>query len=448
MADAALQLQEAIAAGHSDPAVLTVIAQTAAFFSNGSAPVKGLDEIDRLLMRKRHMLKMCGPAESHRIDAYSFSDALLCAVRVTVMNESDVDVLCPRATGPWHDHNCDSVPGGGRFDPARAVSPQNERAMIAALRGSVQALLDEAPTTVEEDEALLALSSLQPALRSAITLRLREKQLLQRALKNTDDLETELERLERLAEDEDRREQQRLRERMEAGAADAIYGGGGDGGGNGGADGGAGAGASGGGAVGDGRGSSRRNGSSGSSSSRGEDSEDDDDGFGGDMSEDFDEDWEFMEDVVGASESEQALKKARIKEEASSIHYFQLWVRERERAAHQRRRAERERCVRARARASACLCCVCVFVCLCLCLYVCVCICGWACRVVDRVQEQVDQRTGHTHTRTPHTRTHALQPHTPTTPTKLQSLALRRCVAAAGVACAQSMRSTMQRNAA
>ena len=77
----------------------TVIAQTVAFFENGSAPVKGLDEIDRLLMRKRHMLRACGPAESHRINAYAFSDALLCAVRVTVMNESDVDVLCPRATG-------------------------------------------------------------------------------------------------------------------------------------------------------------------------------------------------------------------------------------------------------------------------------------------------------------------------------------------------------------
>ena len=63
-------MHEAIAAGHSDPAVLTVIQQTVAFFENGTAPLKGLDEIDRLLMRKRHMLRACGPAESHRINAY------------------------------------------------------------------------------------------------------------------------------------------------------------------------------------------------------------------------------------------------------------------------------------------------------------------------------------------------------------------------------------------
>ena len=38
----------------------------------------------------------CGRAETHRINFNNISVPLLCAVRVTVMNETDVDVLCPR----------------------------------------------------------------------------------------------------------------------------------------------------------------------------------------------------------------------------------------------------------------------------------------------------------------------------------------------------------------
>ena len=37
-------------------------------------------------------------AESHRINWANISLALKCAVRVTVMNESDVDVLCPKVS--------------------------------------------------------------------------------------------------------------------------------------------------------------------------------------------------------------------------------------------------------------------------------------------------------------------------------------------------------------
>ena len=38
----------------------------------------------------------CGRAETHRINFNNISVPLLCAVRITVMNETDVDVLCPR----------------------------------------------------------------------------------------------------------------------------------------------------------------------------------------------------------------------------------------------------------------------------------------------------------------------------------------------------------------
>ncbi len=46
-----------MAAGHTDPAVLSVIEHSIAFFERGVAPPKGLDEIDRLLMRKRNMMQ-------------------------------------------------------------------------------------------------------------------------------------------------------------------------------------------------------------------------------------------------------------------------------------------------------------------------------------------------------------------------------------------------------
>ena len=89
------------------------------------------------------------------------------------MNESDVDVLCPKAQGPWNDNKCED----GIFDPALPVSPDNERAMITALNDTILSLLTEMRGSDEEDAALLALSdaSIGPARRSAIILRQREK---------------------------------------------------------------------------------------------------------------------------------------------------------------------------------------------------------------------------------------------------------------------------------
>ncbi len=40
-------------------------------------------------------------------DKMVVSAALMCAVRVSVMNETDVDLLCPRARGAWDDHKCE-----------------------------------------------------------------------------------------------------------------------------------------------------------------------------------------------------------------------------------------------------------------------------------------------------------------------------------------------------
>lgn len=188
MADAVLQLHESIAAGHTDPAVQTVIKQAREFLEQGVAPPKGLDEIDRLLMRKRFMLKQCGPAETHRINWDNISLALKCAIRVTVMNESDVDVLCPKATGPWNDHKCEQ----SIFNRSLAITWENEQAMIAALRASLEALLERMKHSLDEDESLLLLSSFGPAQRSAILLRMREKRLLYRALEELEQMEADI----------------------------------------------------------------------------------------------------------------------------------------------------------------------------------------------------------------------------------------------------------------
>ena len=180
--------------------------------------------------------------------------------------------------------------------------------MIAALRGSVVALLDDAPTTQEEDEALLALSSLKPAMRSAITLRLREKQLLQRALKNTEALEKELDRLEVKAEEEDRAAQDRLLRERRRHRLGQLEGEGDDS---------------------EGEPEAVEPAGADVLDNDGDEDEEDKEDREAEEDEDYEEDWDFLEGV-GASDSEQALLKAKIKEEASTIHYFQLWARERE----------------------------------------------------------------------------------------------------------------------
>ena len=56
ISDYTVQLYESIAAGHADPSVLKVINQTREFLENGVAPHKGIDDVDRLLMRKRYLM--------------------------------------------------------------------------------------------------------------------------------------------------------------------------------------------------------------------------------------------------------------------------------------------------------------------------------------------------------------------------------------------------------
>lgn len=123
-----------------------------------------------------------------KTDKLVLSAALMCAVRVSVMNETDVNLLCPNAKGAWDEHKCEDE----IFTEYMPIDKDNERGMVSALRSSIHALLEAYPSTLEEDELLLQLSTFGPATRSAIVLRAREKDLLLRAFADLQDWENAL----------------------------------------------------------------------------------------------------------------------------------------------------------------------------------------------------------------------------------------------------------------
>jgi hypothetical protein len=176
-----LQLQESVAAGHTDPSVLKSINETKSFFLYGIQPKRGLDDIDKLMIRKRFMMDMCGNQTEHWVSKNDVSPHLMCALRVHTMTESDMDILCPFTKpgaffGDEKDRECE----GGGFDWDKGVSPTNENNTIQALRDTLNALLSEYTTSIEEDDKLLNnnILFLSPIKHSAILLRKREKMLI------------------------------------------------------------------------------------------------------------------------------------------------------------------------------------------------------------------------------------------------------------------------------
>merc|ERR1711865_981520 len=133
MADAMLQLQESVAAGHRDPSVLKTI------------------------------------------------------------NETNMDTLCPFTKpgaffGDEKDRECE----GGGFDWDKGVSPTNENNTIQALRDTLTTLMKEYSTTVEQDDVIISDSLLSPIRHSAVVLRRREKQLLLGTIEWLDDRRSKL----------------------------------------------------------------------------------------------------------------------------------------------------------------------------------------------------------------------------------------------------------------
>ena len=173
MADAMVQLQEAVAAGHTDPSVLEVINETKAFFLHGVQPKRGLDALDKYMMRKRTMMDECGNATEHWISFCDRSDLggvktsdkngqhcvsphLLCALRVHTMNETEMDIVCPMQKGAfWTSDPEDRKCEGGGFNWTLAVSQENENATIQALRGTLTALLEDYSSSEEQDAPII-----------------------------------------------------------------------------------------------------------------------------------------------------------------------------------------------------------------------------------------------------------------------------------------------------
>ncbi len=194
MSDAMMQLQEAVAAAHTDPSVLKVINQTRDFFLYGIQPVRGLDAVDKLMTRKRTLVEQCGNMTEHYVRPNGVSPYLMCALRVHVMNESDVETVCPMQDGAFwaEEKKCE----GGGFNWTVPISKENENTTIQALRDSMTTLQKGYKTSVEEDDSLLELSTLPPVMRAAVVVRKREKELIASVIQYLDDRRDNLDSLE------------------------------------------------------------------------------------------------------------------------------------------------------------------------------------------------------------------------------------------------------------
>lgn len=189
----AVQAQNTISSGNTVlNATQAVLNQTRDFFVHGVLPNAGLDELDMFLLKKIGMLSHCGFENDMKITTGNVTDELLCAMRVHLMNESEVHVFCPKDARVWED-SCLNV----EFMNYTAVSEVNELHVVTALRNSIYGLLASYPTTLEEDELILSNNdkmddddasttasapSLGPIMTAAVTLRLREKSILYSAL--------------------------------------------------------------------------------------------------------------------------------------------------------------------------------------------------------------------------------------------------------------------------
>ncbi|KAJ1398055.1 hypothetical protein B484DRAFT_438487, partial [Ochromonadaceae sp. CCMP2298] len=162
-----------------------VLNQTRDFFVHGVLPEAGLDELDNFLLKKIGMLAHCGFENDMKITNDNVTQELLCAMRVHLMNESEVHVFCPKEARVWED-SCSNV----EFLNFTAISARNEQSVVEALRGSVDGLLAAYPTLLTEDDLILTQAEqghgegadMGPVTVAAVQLRAREKRLLHSAL--------------------------------------------------------------------------------------------------------------------------------------------------------------------------------------------------------------------------------------------------------------------------
>jgi hypothetical protein len=176
----AVQVQNVIASGNVLlNATQQILNQTNDFFMHGVLPKSGLDVLDEFLLKKIGMISHCGFEQDMKIVDHNISEELMCAMRVHLMNESEIYVFCPADVRAWDD-NCHNV----EFMNFTAISEHNELNVVEALRNSLHGLLSLYPTTIEEDQALLDNynNDFGQIMQASIEMRLREKLLLSSAL--------------------------------------------------------------------------------------------------------------------------------------------------------------------------------------------------------------------------------------------------------------------------
>ena len=150
-------------------------------YAEHTTPQGGLDELDDFLLKKIGMLQHCGTDREMLILHGNISKELVCAMRVHLMNETEMNVFCP-ADSKVFSQNCLDV----EFMNFTAISLTNELNMIETFQNTLNNLLYSYPSTYEEDRDFLTEKEQDdneggdfgPAFLGAIRLRMREKELL------------------------------------------------------------------------------------------------------------------------------------------------------------------------------------------------------------------------------------------------------------------------------
>lgn len=172
----ALQAQNAIFTGNTIlNATREVLKETTAFFLHGVLPKGGLDQLDEFLMKKIGMLSHCGFENDMKVVKGNITAELMCAMRVHLMNETEMNVFCPENVKFWEDQ-CHSV----EFMNFTAITESNEIAVIDAFRKSIDGLLSNYASTADDDKEILKSRTYDKNSISynAVWYRLREKELL------------------------------------------------------------------------------------------------------------------------------------------------------------------------------------------------------------------------------------------------------------------------------
>ena len=176
-------------------ATKAVLNQTREFFQSGVMPKAGLDELDDFLLKKIGMLSHCGFDNEMKILNGSITKELMCAMRVHLMNETEIHVFCPADAKVFHE-NCQNV----EFMNYTAISETNELLVIEGFRQTLRNMLSAYPSTIEEDQQIIqekmndhsASSETGAIMIGAVKLRLREKELIQNTIEYLNEYEIDI----------------------------------------------------------------------------------------------------------------------------------------------------------------------------------------------------------------------------------------------------------------